>query len=56
MDDETWCVALPSHLPTLSYLRHTISSEKGDLLDSIDDDDDIVWPFDHRDYQNTETP
>jgi hypothetical protein len=52
------CVALPSHLPTLSYLRHTISSKKGDVLDSIDDDDDIEWPdnpFDHRDYQNTET-
>ena len=51
------CVALPSHLPNLSYLRHTISSKKGDVLDSIDDDDDIEWPenpFDHRDYQNTE--
>ena len=35
------CVALPSHLPTLSYLRHTISSIKGDVLDSIDDDNDI---------------
>ena len=52
------CVALPSHLPTLSYLRHTISSKKGDVLDSIDDDDDIEWPdntFDYRDDQNTET-
>ena len=32
--------------------------EKGYVLDSIDDDDDIEWPdnpFDHRDYQNTET-
>jgi hypothetical protein len=51
------CVALPSHLPTLS-LRHTISSKKGDMLDSIDDDDDIEWPdkpFDYRDDQNTET-
>jgi hypothetical protein len=49
---------LPSHLPTVSYLRHTISSKKkGDVLDSIDDDGDIEWPgnpFDHRDYQNTE--
>jgi hypothetical protein len=53
------CVTLPTHLPTLSYLRHTISSKKkGDVLDSIDDDGDIEWPgnpFDHRDYQNTET-
>ncbi len=30
------CVALPSNLPTLSYLRHTISSKKGDVLDSSD--------------------
>ena len=52
------CVALPSYLPTLSYLRHTISSKKGDVLDSIDDDDDIEWPenpFDYREDQNTET-
>jgi hypothetical protein len=49
------CIALPSHLPTLSYLRHTISSKKSDVLDSIDDDDDIEWPFDYRDDQNTET-
>jgi hypothetical protein len=51
------CIALPSHQATLSYLRHTISSKKGDVLASIDDDDDIEWPdnpFDHRDYQNTE--
>jgi len=52
------CVALPYHLPTLSYLRHTISSKKGDVLDSIDDDDNIEWPdnpSDHRDNQETET-
>ena len=32
--------------------------EKGDVLDSIDDDDDIEWPdnpFDYREDQNTET-
>jgi len=32
--------------------------EKGDVLDSIDDDDDIEWPenpFDHRDDQRLET-
>jgi hypothetical protein len=52
------CVALPSHLPTLTYLRFTISSKKGNMLDSIDDDDDIEWsdkPFDYCNDQNTET-
>jgi hypothetical protein len=52
------CVALSSHLPTFSYLRHSISSKKGDVLDSINYDDDIEWqnnPFDYRDDQNTET-
>jgi len=32
--------------------------EKGNALDSIDDDDDIEWPgspFDYREDQNTET-
>jgi hypothetical protein len=50
------CVALPSHLPTLSYLRHTISSEKGDVLDSIDDDDDIEWPVNHLIIAMIRTP
>ena len=47
------CVALSSHLPTLSYLKHSL-----DVLDSIDYDDDIEWqnnPFDYHDDQNTET-
>ncbi len=50
------CVALPSHLPTLSYLRHMISSKKGDVLDSIDDDDDIEWPDNHLIIAMIRTP
>jgi hypothetical protein len=49
-------VALPSHLPTLSYLRHTISLKKA-----------MCWipstmmmmtsnAFDYREDHNTETP
>jgi hypothetical protein len=51
-----WFVALPSHLPTLGYLRHTISSKKGDVLDSIDDDDDIDLPVNHLIIARIRTP
>jgi hypothetical protein len=50
------CVALPSADSQLLETYDLV--EKGDVLDSIDDDDDIEWldnPFDYRDYQNTET-
>ena len=52
LDGPVCCSADPQLLETFDLV------EKGDVLDSIDDDDDIEWPdnpFDHRDYQNTET-
>ena len=56
LDGPVCCSAIPSADSQL--LGHTISSKKGDVLDSIDDDDDIEWqdnPLDYRDDQNTET-
>ena len=52
------CSAIPS---ANSQLLETYDFVvKGDVLDSIDDDDDdIEWhenPFDYREDQNTETP
>ena len=56
LDGSVCCSAIPSANSQLNETHNLV--EKGDVLDSIDDDDDIEWPdnpFDHRDYQNTET-
>ena len=56
LDGPVCCSAIPSADPQLLETYDLV--EKGDVLDSIDDDDDIEWPdnpFDHRNYQNTET-
>ena len=55
LDGSVYCSAIPSANSQLFETYNLV--EKGDVLDSIDDDDDIEWPenpFDYREDQNTE--
>ena len=56
LDGQVCCSAIPSANSQLFETYNLV--EKGDVLDSIDDDDDIKWPenpFDYREDKNTET-
>ncbi len=56
LDGQVCCSAIPSANSELLETYDLV--EKGDVLESINDDDDIEWPenqFDYREDQNTET-
>ena len=56
LDGQVCCSAIPSANSQLFETYNLV--EKGDVLDSIDDEDDIEWPenpFDYREDQYTET-
>ena len=54
LDGPVCCSAIPSADPQLLETYDLV--EKGDVLDSIDDDDDIEWPVNHLIIAMIRTP